>query len=207
MKKTIWMSLVLGAVLGLLDMVSWAVNFTIPVGPYGATGPQEIFITMSAALGGPLGLSATCLLHEAGNYFFGLKALFSPEQMASTGTYYSTADFSAHILAALPVAYGYKYLHQLAKKAHVFFGGWILIIVFYYILLVLLQFILIGFVIDLPTLSALYRNFLPEFLVVAIISTLIWVALPRRYRKPLWYEQQPAALPAEDKTLEKEIGN
>ena len=200
MKKTIWIPLVLGAALGLLDLVSMAVDFIIPLGPYGATGPQEVLVIISAALGGPLGLSVACLLQEVGHHFFGLKALFSPEQIASTGTYYSIADFSAHILAALAVAYSYKILHHRAKKDYVFFAGWILIVFFYYTLLVLLQFFLIGFVIDLPPLSALYRNFLLEFLVVTIISTLIWVALPRRYRRPLWIELQPAARITEDRT-------
>lgn len=191
-KKTIWIPLVLGGTLGLLDLVSMAVDFLIPLGPYGATGPQEVLVIISAALGGPLGLLVACLLQEVGHHFFFLKALFSPEQMASTGRLYSIADFSAHILAALAVAYCYKFLHQRAKKVYVFFGGWILIVVFYYTLLVLLQFFLIGFVIDLPPLSALFRNFLPEFLVVTIISTLIWIALPRRYRRPLWYEPKQA---------------
>ena len=198
-KKTIWIPLVLGGALGILDFASLAGDFLIPLGPYGATGPQEVFITMSAALGGPLGLAVTCLLQELGHHFFGLKALFSPEQIMSTGTLYSIADFSAHILAALAVAYCYKLLDQRAKKVYVFFGGWILIVGFYYTLLVLLQFILIGFVIDMPTLSALYMNFLPEFLVVTSISTLIWVALPRRYHRPLWIELQPAARITEDR--------
>ena len=192
MKKTIWIPLVLGSALGLLDLVSLAVDFIIPLGPFGATGPQEVFIIMSAALGGPLGLSITSLLQEVGHHFFGLQALFSPEQIASKGTLYSIADFSAHILAALAVALCYKFLHQRAKKVYFFFAGWILIVFFYYTLLVLMQFILIGFVIDLPVLSELYRNFLPEFLVVAIISTLIWVALPWRYRRPQWYEPKNA---------------
>jgi hypothetical protein len=191
-KKTIWVPFVLGSALGLLDLVSIAVDFIIPLGPYGATGPQEVFITMAAALGGPLGLSVACLLQEVGHHFFSLNALFSPEQMLSKGILYSIADFSAHILAALAVAYGYKFLHQRAKKTYAFFGGWILLVVFYYTLLVPLQFFLIGFVIDLPTLSALFRNFLLEFLVVTVISTLIWVALPRRYRKPQWYEPKKA---------------
>ncbi len=68
------------------------------------------------------------------------------------------------------------------------FGGWILIVVIYYSLLVPLQFFLIGFVIDLPPLSVLFRSFLPEFLVVTIITILIWAALPLRYHRPLWYE-------------------
>jgi len=191
-KKTIWIPFVLGSALGLIDFASLTVDFLIPLGLFGATGPQEVLVLISAALGGPLGLLVACLFQEVGHHFFFLKALFSPEQMASRGTLYSIADFSAHILAALAVAYCYKFLHQRAKKVYVFFGGWILIVVIYYTLLVLLQFFLIGFVIDLPPLSALFRNFLPEFLVVTIISTLIWVALPRRYRKPLWIEPKKA---------------
>lgn len=199
MKKTIWLPLVLGITLGLLDFVSWAGDFLIPLGPYGATGPQEVFITLSAALGGPLGLATTCLLHELGNYSFGLKSLFSPEQMSSTGTLYSIADFAAHIVAAMTAAYGYKLLHHRAKKIYVYIGGWMLIIVVYYTLLVSLQFILIGFIIDLPPLSVLFRNFLPEFLVVVIITSLILLALPRRYRRLLWLEKQFVPPSAEDK--------
>jgi len=204
-KKSIWIPLLLGGVLGLLDMASMVVDFLIPLGPYGATGPQEVFILMSAALGGPIGLSVACILHEAGNYFFGLKAVFSPEQIASVRMFYSIADFSAHILAALAVAYCYKFLYQRAQKVYVFFAGWILIVYFYYLLLVLLQFILIGLVIDLPSLSTLYRNFMPEFLVVTIISTLIWIALPKRYHRHLWVEQQPLSPPTGDGAMSKDV--
>ena len=198
MKTTTWIPLVLGCVLGLLDLLSWASDFSLPIGPYGATGPQEVFITMSAALGGPLGLSATCILHELGNFYFGLQSLFSQEQLSSTGVLYSIADVLAHILAALIVVYCYKLLHQRAKKVYIFFVGWILILVFYYTILVSLQFLLIGFVIDLPVLAVLLSSFLPEYLVVAIITTLIWIALPARYTRPLWYEAQPIVLPTED---------
>ena len=191
MKKPVWIPIVIGGLLGILDLASWAGDFVIPLGPYGATGPQEIFITMSAALGGPLGLFVTCLLHEVGNYAFSLVTLFSPEEVASTGTLYSIADFSAHVLAALTVAYCYKVLHERAQKEYVFIAGWILVVVIYYTLLVPLQFFLVGFVIDLPPLSVLFRNFLPELLVVAIISMLMWIALPRRYRRPLWFQRSP----------------
>ena len=199
MKKTVWIALALGGTLGILDFISWASDFLIPLGPYGATGPQEVFITMSAALGGPLGLSITCLLHELGNYAFGLKSLFSPEQMPLMGILYATADFAAHIVAAMTVAYGYKFLHQRAKKIYVYIGGWMFIMVVYYILLVSLQFILIGFVIDLPPLLELFSNFLPESLVVVIITSLILLALPVRYLRPLWLERQPVPQSAENK--------
>ena len=193
MKRTIWIPLVLGAALGLLDIVSLGVDFLIPLGPFGATGPQEVLVIISAAVGGPLGLLVANFLQELGIYFFFLKPQLSPEQMLSTGWLFSIADFAAHIFALLAVAYGYRFLHQHAKKVYSFFVGWVLIVVLYYALLVLLQSFLIGLVIpDKPPLSTLFQNNLPEFLVVTIISTLIWVALPRRYYRPLWYELENA---------------
>ena len=206
MKKTLWIPLVLGGVLGLLDFVSLAVSFLIPLGPFGATGPQEIAVIISAALGGPLGLLVANFLQELGIYIFFLKSQFLPEQMLSTGVLFPIADFIAHTLALLAVAYCYRFLHQRAKKVTAFFAGWVLIIVIYYTLLVLLQSTLLGLVIsDKPPLSTLFQNNLPEFFVVVIISTLIWIALPARYRRPLWYEVQAFPPPSEARTQSKEI--
>ena len=56
------MPIVLGAALGILDFVSLSVNFIIPLGPYGATGPQEVGISIAAALGFPLVVSIMTLL-------------------------------------------------------------------------------------------------------------------------------------------------
>ena len=192
-KKTIWMPLVLGGALGLLDLVSLAVDFPIPLGPLGATGPQEILLTMSAALGGPLGVLAASPRHELGITFFFLSDQLPPEQMSSTGALFSVADLVAHILALLAVAYGYRFLQTRAKKVATFCAGWVLIVVLYYGFLVPLQSFLLGLVIaDKPTLSALFQNNLPEFLVVVIITTLFILALPRRYRRPLWYDPKQA---------------
>jgi hypothetical protein len=205
-KKTIWMPLVLGITLGLLNFVSIAVDFIIPLGPFGATGPQEILLTISAALGGPLGALVANFLQELSFYLFWLKTQLPPEQIWSTGALFSIADFTAHMVALLAVAYGYRFLHQRAKKVVTFLAGWILIVVIYYALLVLLQSFLIGLVIpDKPPLSTLYQNNLPEFLVVTIVSTLAWIALPRRYQRPLWIESQLALPPAEEIAVYEEI--
>lgn len=206
MKKTIWKPLVLGATLGLVDFVSLAVNFLLPLGPLGATGPQEIFLTMSAALGGPLGLLVASFLHESGVFLFFLKNEFSPDMLWSTGMLFATADLVAHLVALLAVAYCYRFLYQRVQKLVVFCAGWVLIVFIYYGLLVFLQYLLLGLVvIDVPGLSILYQNNLPEFAVVVIISTLSWVALPARYRKTLWYDMQPVPTPNKDEIASKEI--
>jgi len=205
-KKTIWMPLVLGAALGLVDFISLAVNFLIPLGPLGATGPQEIFLTISAALGGPLGLLVANFLHESGVFLFFLKNELSPDLLWSSGVLFATADLVAHLVALLAVAYGYRFLYQRAQKLYVFCAGWVLIVCIYYGLLVFLQFFLLGLVVTgVPGLSVLYQNNLPEFAVVIIVSTLIWIALPARYRKPLWYEVQPVPTLNKDETTSQEI--
>lgn len=120
-------------------------------------------------------------------YIFLLKGDFPGEPQVEV--LISTVDFIAHTIALLAVAYCYRFLHQRAKKAYIFFVGWILIVVIYYILLLPLQAFVHNIIIpDLLPLSTLVRGFPPEFLMVAIISTLIWIALPVRYRKPLWDE-------------------
>ena len=190
MKKMFLIPLLIGCVLGSLDFACWAADFLIPLGPYGATAPQEVFSTMSASLGGPLALSVTSILHELGNLAFSLKSLLPPGQVASKALMYSLSDFLAHILSAMVVAYCFRILSQRAKTILVFLGGWLLVIFFYYALLVLMQYILIGLVIDLPPLPVLYLNFLPEFLVVGVVTTLFWITLPARFHRPFWVERR-----------------
>jgi hypothetical protein len=205
MRKTIWIPLVLGGVLGLLDFVSLAVDFLIPLGPFGATGPQEILVIMSAALGGPIGLVIALVFQDLGIYLYFLNSQFLPEQMSSLGVLTSLADFAAHFLALLVLAYGYKLLHQRAKKIYTYLSGWILLIVIYYTFLVFFQSYLIGLVIKVHhPLSVAFQNNFPELIVVVIISTLILIALPEKYRRPLWIEQQPQSPPTVDGTVSKE---
>jgi hypothetical protein len=198
-KKTIWIPLVLGIALGLLDYVSIAVHFVLPTSEETFVGPQEVFVLVSAALGGPIGLFITSLFQEAAVHLFLLKGQLPPEQ-APLEIFISTADFFAHILAGLAVVYCYRFLHQRAKRAITFFAGWIPLVMIYYALLLSLQSLLYNIVI--PGMLPLFvwiQSSLMEVFVAAIISSLVWIALPVRFRRPLWIGQQPATPPAEDK--------
>jgi hypothetical protein len=187
MKKTIWIPLVIGITLGLLDFVSFGVHWVIQIADFGAIGPQETLVVISAALGGPLGLLVTNFLQELGMHIFLLRGDFPGQPQLEI--LISTADFFAHTIALLAVAYGYRFLHQRAKTATIYFAGWILIIVIYYIVLLPLQSLVHNLLVPglLPLLT-LIRGAPPEFSMVAIISTLILIALPSRYRRPLWIE-------------------
>ena len=199
MKKTIWRPLVLGIALGLLDFISLAVHFVLPTSEETFVGPQEIFVTISAALGGPLGLFFTSFFQELGVHFYLLKGQLPPEQVPLE-VFVSIADFTAHILASLVVVYCYRFLYQRAKKAITFYTGWILIVIIYYILLLPLQSFLYNLVIpDMLPLFVWIRSSLMEVLTVVIISPLIWFALPIRYRRPLWIKMQPVLSSAEVK--------
>ena len=191
MKKTIWMPLVLGITLGLLDYISLSVHWVIRIASFGNIGPQEILVVISAALGGPLGLFAANFLQELGLHIYLLTGDFPGQRPLEV--LISVADFIAHAIALLAVAYCYKFLYQRAKKAYIFFPGWILITVIYYILLLPLQSLVHNLIIpDLLPLPMLVRGSVPEFLMVLIISTLTFIALPARYRRPLWYEAKKA---------------
>lgn len=190
MKKTIWMPLVLGVTLGALSFFSSAVGFFIHTGIAGAVGPHEIFMTLSAALGGPWGLLVASVIHIVGAHIF---LMHAPPELATPALLNSVGDFFARAIALLAVAYSYKDLHQRAQKAMSFFAGWILIVGIYYALLLPLQ--ALDWAITLPgylSLSTIVQNAPPEILAVAIITTLILIALPVRNRKPLWYEPNQA---------------
>jgi hypothetical protein len=191
-KRTIWIPFALGSILGLLSFVSSAVDFLIPLGfSGGATGPQEIPLILSAALSGPLGLFIASLIHEIGIYFYIYRPQFSTDQMWSIAVLFTIADFAAHILTLLVTAYSYRFLYQRARNKAPFLVGWILIIAIYYFLLVLLQSALIRFVIpELPSFSTLFRDFLPEFQVVLIITMLILLVLPQRHHQPQWVQSR-----------------
>jgi hypothetical protein len=121
MRKTIWIPLALGSILGLLSFVSSAVDFLIPLGFSGvATGPQEIPLVISAGIGGPLSILVAGLIHELGIYLFLLNPEFLPDQTSAMGVSFAIGDFAAHALALLAIAYCYRLLHQRAKKVYAF---------------------------------------------------------------------------------------
>ena len=184
------MPLVLGVTFGALSFFSSAVGFFIHYGVAGAVGPHEIFMVLSAALCGPWGLFVASIIHIAGAHIF---LMHAPPELATPALLNSVGDFIARAIALLAVAYCYEYLYQRAQKAMSFFAGWILIVGIYYALLLPLQ--ALDWAITLPgylSLSTIVQNAPPEILTVVIITSLIWFALPVRYRRPLWYESKKA---------------
>jgi len=186
-KKTIWIPVVIGMVSAALIIAAAEANFFIPLGNGSAMGIGELFTTLSAALGGPIASIVTIFA------VYGVIAMLHPEYLPDTiSTYIMAADAIAHLCAMLVVAIGYyKLLYPRAVKAGFFLVGWFLLVgAYYYLALLPLTVILLNLV-D-PGQGVTYLvfagNFIPEALGTAVITTLVWVASPVRYRRPRWIE-------------------
>ena len=187
MKKTIWIPIAIGMVSAILILAASEANFSIPLGNGSSIGIGELFTTLSAALGGPLASIVTIFAA------YGILGVLHPEFFPDmTSVYILLEDGVAHLCAMLMVAIGYyKFLFPRMRKTGTFLVGWFLLVgAFYYLALLPLSVMFLN-LIDPgrdATYSVFARNFFPEFLGTATITTLIWFALPARYRRPQWIE-------------------
>lgn len=189
MKKTIWVPVMIGVVSAALILMVSEVKFVIPLGNNYSIGIGEIFNTFLAALGGPIAVIITLLVTSVGHFLLNSN-LYTDRQFF----FIVLADAIVHIGAMLVVTIiYYRVLYPRARKIGLFFAGWwVTIGVYYYLILLPLQVALLkfadpGFGVTYPSFA---RIFLPEFLGTAIITTLLWFALPVRYRRPQWVEMK-----------------
>jgi len=188
-KKTIWIPIAIGMASTALILAASEANFFIPLGNGSEMGIGELFTTLSAALGGPLASIVTIFLA------YSIHSIFHPEIFIDmTTVYIILEDAVAHLCAMLVMAVSYyKFLSPRNRKTGIFLVGWFLLVgIYYYMALLPLSVIFLN-IID-PGQNATYsvyaRNFIPEFLGTAVITTLIWLASPVRYRRPRWIEAE-----------------
>jgi hypothetical protein len=160
--------------------------FVIPLGNNYSIGIGEILNTLSAALGGPIAVITTILATSIGHY------ALNPDLYADTQfVFIVLADAFVHMCAMLVVSLlYYRALYPQASRTGLFAMGWWLTIgIYYYLILLPLQVVILNYA-D-PGFGATYpsfaRIFLPEFLGTATITTLLWLALPIRFRHPQWF--------------------
>jgi len=192
-KRMIWIPVVIAMVSSALIIAAAEANFFIPLGNGAAMGIGELFTTLSASLGGPIASFVTIFV------VYGVVGMLHPEFYPDMITISITvADAAAHLCAMLVIAIGYyKLLYPRVEKMGSFLGGWILMVgTYYYLALLPLSVILLNLA-D-PGHGATYlvfaRDFIPEALGTAVITTLVWVASPVRYRRPLWVELKNASV-------------
>lgn len=183
--KTIGISVVIGFVSSILILLASAAQFVIPLGGDTFIGIGEVFTTLSAALGGPIAVVVTLLVTYGGSsilYF----DLYNNIQTV----YITLADAAAHLFGMLVVVLCYsKWLYPFAKKSSAFLPGWFLVIGVYYYLAFLPSAVVLQNLFN-PDFSATYssfaKDFFAEFLGTATITTLLWFALPARFRLVQW---------------------
>jgi hypothetical protein len=185
LKKTIWIPIVGGLIFGALSYLTTVANLTIQISEDLILGPWEILNTLSAALFGPIGLLITELGLDISGYFYLIRGVYPAPQ----DIYFMVGNYFAHVAAMLLIAFGYRLIYQRMKMPRLL-AGWVLIMSIYYLVGVILSVILHN--IAVPGLGATFRGYFSsvrlEFILVTVVTLLILLALPERYRKPQWYE-------------------
>jgi hypothetical protein len=175
---------------GAVSLIIVAAELIIPIPGTGVvTDPRELFTTLGAGLTGPIGGVVIGILAGVGEAFIG-----DPE------TRIPIASLLAHISGGLWLGFTYKKLvyDKLQMPARLL--GWAgLVLAFYYVFAV--PGFIIGQSLAYPDLYAefygdgatfleayaiLGKGALPEAVLTTIITSLVLVALPRKYRRPLW---------------------
>lgn len=189
MKKTIWIPIVGGLIFGSLSYLTTVADLTIQISEDLILGPWEVFNAISAALFGPIGLLITELGLDISAYVYLIRGVYPAPQ----DELFLVGNYIAHVAAMLLVAFGYRFIYQRIKMPRLL-AGWFLIIGIYYLSGVTLSVILHNLAV--PGLGATYVDYFNsvrlEFIIVTVITSLILLALPERYRKPQWYDLKQA---------------
>ena len=175
MKKNIWSLLIVAVVFGLVVLTIVLARFTVPIPGTGVvTDPREIFVTIGSALTGPLGALVI-------GFFAGI---VEPGGIP-------LASLLGHIAGGLWMAFAYKNLVYERLQMPMRLVGWVLLVIVYYYI-----FVVPGFVIGLAAFygetdpiglyMALAKGVMVEVLITTTVTTLVLLALPQKYQRPLW---------------------
>jgi len=199
-KKTISGPIIGGFILGALSFLTTVANLTIQISQDLILGPWEIFNTISAALFGPIGLLITELGLDISGYLYLIRGVYPAPQ----DVYFIIGNYAAHCVAMLAVAFGYRFIHRRMKMPRLL-AGWVLFMVIYYLVGVPMSVFLHNLAV--PGLGATFAGYFGgvrlEFVLVAVITSLILLALPDRYRRPWWIE--PKHAPDSDDEVRSEL--
>ena len=165
-----------------LTIVEAKLTILIP-GTGVVTDPREIFTTIGAGLTGPLG----------GVVIGVLAGIREPGGLMLT-------SLLAHVSGGLWMGLAYKIIVFRYLEMPVRLVGWVVLVLAYYYVFVIPGFVIgqalfdsQGFIKDYGAETSLVRAYatlgrgaLPEALLTTLVTTLVFVALPRKYRRPLW---------------------
>ena len=195
MKRTIWRPLVLGVVFGLLAGVATVtgLSFLTPSITENAIGFYVTLFLFAAALGGPLAGAI------ASAFWVIISALFGPpdiKAVLSDPIVFWSNLLALGTLTAL-VGFAYRLIFERVKMPArlLLWAG--IVIAYYFITLpsaIIPQYYLVG---DptyeiLPAVLGAYTDYIPQAIFDIFITSLVFIALPLSYVRPLWYETKKA---------------
>ena len=153
------------------------------------TDPREIFTTLGAALTGPVGGLIVGVLAGIGEAFIG-----TPEGRIPF------ASLIAHLAGGLWMGWAYKKLAFNRLQMPTLVLGWAALVAVFYFVFAIPGFVIGQLVFYPEQYAAFYgegtslieayltlsQGVVPEALITMLITSLVIVALPRRYRRPQW---------------------
>ncbi len=184
--KVIAVSLAFGGV----ALVIVLAELFVPIPGTGVvTDPREIFTTLGAAITGPVGGLIIGVLAGIGEAFIGAPTERIP-----------FASLLAHVAGGLWMGWAYKKLVFNRLQMPTLVLGWAALVAVFYFAFAIPGFV-IGQLVFYPEQYAVFygegaslveayltlaQGAVPEALLATLITSLVIVALPRRYRRPLW---------------------
>lgn len=190
MKKTIWRPLVLGVIFGLLAGIAIVTDLSFIVSDTNTDniiGFWMSLLLLASALGGSLaGVIASILLVIISN-FYG-----PPEMQAIV---YDPVSFWTNIfvlgMLMVLVGFAYRFIFERVKMLQRILW-WVGIVILVHVVNIPANLILQHYFHNeagvLPVILSVYKIYLPQAFFDIFITSLVFIALPVRYTRPLWYK-------------------
>jgi hypothetical protein len=188
-KKTFWRPLILGIFMGALAGITTitGLSFITPGDLNNAIGIYMTILLLSAALGGPLAGALTTTI------FIAVTTLFGPPDMKAIMSEPVILWTNLAVIGTLTVMVGFAYrwiFERLKMPTRLLLWSGIVIAVYLINLPIniILQFYFLHEADVLPAIISTYWNYLPQAIFDIFITSLVFIALPIRFTRPLWYE-------------------
>jgi hypothetical protein len=175
--------LVVAVVFGVIALTIVAAKLTIPLSVGIVSDPREFFTTIGSGLTGPVG----------GLVIGVLAGILEPNGIPA-------ASILAHVVGALWMGFAYKlWVYKRYANSPLRLVFWALLVVIYYVVFVIPGFVIgvrlfypeiyaesFGNISLLDGYFATMSGVMPEMVLTTVVTTIVMLALPRQYTKPLW---------------------
>jgi len=194
MKRTIWLPLVVGVVFGLLAAAATVARLSFMVESTDTSSAIGFYVTLlllAAVFGGPLAAAIAPALFLTVSLWYGpadIKAVLS-----EPAVFWTNVIVLSVLFALVSLAYRWIYERTKMPLRLLLWAG--IVLAFYVLnspIIITLQYYLIGEVDPLPAILFTYRTYVPQAIFDVFVTSLIFVALPSSYARPLWYEPKRA---------------